>query len=100
MINYVVKILKTQFFTYQKSLTPDEMDIVGWDSWKLFHSFNYTITTNQFHGSIFGKPLSKDRIRLHKVIMKLNDKGWGYTKIHRYLIKNGFEIGTSRTTVD
>ena len=32
--------------------------------------------------------------------MKLNDKGWGYTKIHRYLLKNGFEIGKSRTTVD
>ena len=32
--------------------------------------------------------------------MKLNDKGWGYTKIHRYLLKNGYEIGKSRTTVD
>jgi len=32
--------------------------------------------------------------------MKLHDKGWGYTKIHRYLVKNGFEIGKSRTTVD
>ena len=27
-------------------------------------------------------------------------RGWGYTKIHRHLIKNGFEIGKSRTTVD
>ena len=32
--------------------------------------------------------------------MKLHDKGWGYTKILRYLLKNGFEIGKSRTTVD
>ena len=32
--------------------------------------------------------------------MNLNDKGWGYTKIHRHLVKNGFEIGKSRTTVD
>ena len=32
--------------------------------------------------------------------MKLHDKGWGYTKIHRYLVKNGFKIGKSRTTVD
>ena len=32
--------------------------------------------------------------------MKLNDTGWGYTKIHRYLVKNGFKIGKSRTTVD
>ena len=62
--------------------------------------FDYTITTNQFHGSIYRKPLSKDRIRLHKEIMELHNKGWGYTKIHRYLVKNGFEIGKSRTTVD
>ena len=32
--------------------------------------------------------------------MELHNKGWGYTKIHRYLVKNGFEIGKSRTTVD
>ena len=32
--------------------------------------------------------------------MKLHNKGWGYTKIHHHLIKNGFEIGKSRTTVD
>ena len=32
--------------------------------------------------------------------MKLHNKGWGYTKIHYHLIKNGFEIGKSRTTVD
>ena len=32
--------------------------------------------------------------------MKLQQKGWGYTKIHHHLIKNGFDIGKSRTTVD
>ena len=32
--------------------------------------------------------------------MKLHNKGWGYTKIHRYLVRNGFKIGKSRTTVD
>ena len=32
--------------------------------------------------------------------MKLHNKGWGYTKIHYHLIKNGFEIGKSRTTVN
>ena len=32
--------------------------------------------------------------------MELLDKGSGYTKIHRYLLKNGFEIGKSKTTVD
>ena len=32
--------------------------------------------------------------------MKLHNKGWGYTKIHTHLRKNGFNIGKSRTTVD
>ena len=32
--------------------------------------------------------------------MRLHNKGWGYTKIHRHLLQNGFEIGKSRTTVD
>ena len=40
------------------------------------------------------------RENLHKTIMKLHNEGWGYTKIHRYLRENGFEIGKSRTTVD
>ncbi len=32
--------------------------------------------------------------------MTLHNKGWGYTKIHRHLKKNRFEIGKSRPTVD
>ena len=39
-------------------------------------------------------------MKLHTEIMKLHNKGWGYTKIHHHLIKNGFDIGKSRTTVD
>ena len=32
--------------------------------------------------------------------MELHRKGWGYTKIHHYLIKNDYSIGKHRTTVD
>jgi hypothetical protein len=32
--------------------------------------------------------------------MKLHNEGWGYTKIHKHLVKNGFKIGKSRTVVD
>ena len=32
--------------------------------------------------------------------MKLHKRRWVYTKIHRHLVENGFEIGKSRTTVD
>ena len=62
--------------------------------------FEYTITTNQFYSSSYFKPLTKKQTKLHNEIMRLHNKGWGYTKIHRHLLKNGFEIGKSRTTVD
>ena len=82
------------------SLNGDILDNQGWEKWKPFLCFDYIIVTHQFHPTYYRKLLSKDRIRLHKEIMILYNKGWGYTKIHRHLIKNGFEIGKSRTTVD
>ena len=62
--------------------------------------FDYVITTHEFYSSSYFKPLTKKQTKLHNEIMRLHNKGWGYTKIHRYLIKNGFKIGKSRTTVD
>jgi len=62
--------------------------------------FDYVITTHEFYSSSYFKPLTKKQTNLHSEIMRLHNKGWGYTKIHRYLVKNGFEIGKSRTTVD
>ena len=86
--------------TLHRLLNRKELTIVGWNRWKPFLCFDYIITTNQFHTTNYRKPLSKDRLHLHNEIMRLHKKGWGYTKIHRHLIKNGFEIGKSRTTVD
>ena len=91
---------RKSLFLLNLSLNCNTILNVRWNRWKPFLCFDYTITTNQFHTSTYRKPLSKDRIRLHKEIMKLHDKGWGYTKIHHHLIENGFEIGKSRTTVD
>ena len=62
--------------------------------------FDYVITTHQFYPSPYWKSLSKDKVKLHSEIMKYHNLGWGYTKIHRFLKQNGFEIGNSRTTVD
>ena len=90
----------TNPFTHRKSFNRDTINNRGWDNWRPFLCFDYTITTNQFHTTNYKKPLSKDRIRLHEEIMNLHNKGWGYTKIHRHLIKNEFKIGKSRTTVD
>ena len=88
------------FFTNQNSFDRDTLIYGGCNRWKPFLCFNYIITTHQFHSTNYRKPLSKNRIHLHKEIMKLHNKGWGYTKIHHHLIKNGFEIGKNRTTVD
>ncbi len=76
------------------------MTIVGWNRWKPFLCFDYIITTHQFFPSKYSKPISKDRENLHQEIDKLHQLGWGYTKIHTHLRKNGFNIGKSRTTVD
>ena len=65
-----------------------------------FLVFDYVITTHQFFPSEYSKPISKDRENLHQEIDKLHQLGWGYTKIHTHLRKNGFNIGKSRTTVD
>ena len=62
--------------------------------------FDYVITTHEFYSSSYFKPLTKKQTKLHTEIMILHNKGWGYTKIHRHSLKNGFEIGKSRTTVD
>ena len=62
--------------------------------------FDYVITTHQFFPSEYSKPISKDRENLHQEIDKLHQLGWGYTKIHTQLRKNGFNIGKSRTTID
>ena len=62
--------------------------------------FEYVITTHQFFPSEYSKPISKDRENLHQEIDKLHQLGWGYTKIHTHLRKNGFKIGKSRTTVN
>ena len=43
---------------------------------------------------------SNGRVKLHNEINKLHQKGWGFIKIHAHIIKNGFKIGKSRTTVD
>ena len=43
---------------------------------------------------------TSSRENIHKEIIKLHGQGWGYTKIHKQLIKNGFEVGKSITCVD
>ena len=67
---------------------------------KPFLVFDYYISSNEFSPSqYFSKDISH-RKELHDIIWKFHLQGWGYTKIHQYLLKNDFEIGKSRTCVD
>ena len=62
--------------------------------------FDYSVSLNKFSPSpYFSKDIS-DRKELHDKVWELYSEGWGYTKIHQYLIKNDYEIGKSRTCVD
>ena len=61
-------------YLHLKSLNCDQLSLDTSREKIPYLVFDYTITTNQFHGSIYRKPLSKDRIRLQRVIMKLNNK--------------------------
>ena len=85
---------------YQRSLYSDELCLDVGKEKIPYLIFDYVITTHQFFPSEYSKPISKDRENLHQEIDKLHQLGWGYTKIHTHLRKNGFNIGKSRTTVD
>ena len=53
------------------------------------------LTPSQYHN-----PLSEDKQKLHKEIMKLHNKGLGYKRIHKKLIKNGVKVAKSPNTID
>jgi hypothetical protein len=86
-------------FSFNKrTLFDSDRVIIG--GCKPFLFFEYIIKTQQFNPTPYFNSLTTDRMKLHTETMKLHNKGWGYTKIHHHLIKNGFKIGKSRTTVD
>ena len=63
--------------------------------------FDYEIISHQFNATpYFTKQLSNERIKTQDKVTELRNQGWGYKKIHRYLLKKGFKIGKSRTTMD
>jgi hypothetical protein len=62
--------------------------------------FQFFTKTHHLNNSYYNNLLSKDRQIIHDEVMKLHNEGWGYTKIHKHLLKNGFKIGKSRTVVD
>ena len=67
--------------------------------WRPYLTFDFVLITHQFNPSQYSREF-KDRKPIQDIVMKLHNKGWGYTKIHSHLRENGFKIGKSRTTVN
>ena len=67
--------------------------------WKPYLCFDFVLVSHQFNPTPYFTT-NKDRKSIQEKVWELHNKGWGYTKIHTYLIEKGFQIGKSRTCVD
>ena len=65
--------------------------------WKPYLTFDFVLTTHQFNPTPFFREY-QDRKIVRDKVWELHNKGWGYTKIHHYLVENNFKIGKNRTT--
>ena len=67
--------------------------------WFPFLTFIIEITTNKFNPSPYYKDY-KHRIPIHNRITELMKEGLGYKRIHKVLVKEGFEVGKSPNCVN
>ena len=79
-----------------KSLDCCGVPIVGWI---FFLTFKFELTTNKFNPSPYWKDY-KHRIPIHNRITELMNEGLGYKRIHKVLVKEGFEVGKSPNCVN
>lgn len=86
-------------FTLSYLLNRDTFNNRGWENFYPFLVFEHIVTTHHFSPHQYNRKYHERKLIRDKV-WELHNKGWGYTKIHRYLISNGYEIGKSRTCVD
>ena len=89
----------TNPFTLSYLLDRDTINNRGWGTYLPFLVFEHIITTHQFNPTQYYRKYH-DRKLIRDKVWELHNKGWGYTKIHHYLVDNGYEVGKSRTVVD
>ena len=80
----------------QNSFNRDTIDNVGW---KPYLTFDFVVVSHQFSTT----PLlykNTEQNLIQKKIWELYNQGMTYTKIHRYLVENGYDVSPNRTTVD
>jgi hypothetical protein len=67
--------------------------------WKPYLLIDFLLVSHQFNPTPYFRKY-QDRKPIRDMVWKLHNKGWGYTKIHTYLVEKGFQVGKSRTVVD
>jgi hypothetical protein len=82
-----------------KNLKLFDCDTLENQGWRPYLTFNFVLVSHQFNPTPFFKEY-QDRKVIQDKVWELHNKGWGYTKIHHYLVDNNYDIGKSRTTVD
>jgi len=70
------------------------------DSSVPFLTFNQFIKTHKLNPSQYNNPLTEDRKVIHNEVFRLYNKGLGYKRIHRNMVKNGFDVAKSSTAID
>ena len=67
--------------------------------WRPYLTFDFVVVSHQFNPTPYFTT-NQDRKTIQDKVWELHNQGWGYTKIHHYLVDNGYEVGKSRTVVD
>ena len=80
----------------QNSFNRDTLINVGW---KPYLTFDFVVVSHQFNPTPYFKTY-QDRKPIRDKVWELHKLGWGYTKIHHYLVDNNYDVGKSRTVVD
>ena len=83
----------------RNSFYGDTINNRGWGYYLPFLVFEHIVTTHHFNPTQYFRKY-QDRKVIQDKVWELHIKGWGYTKIHHYLVNNNYEVGKSRTVVD
>ena len=73
--------------------------IVGGFFNRPYLTIDFIVVSHKFNPTPYIRDISH-RKSIHKRIRQLSDQGLGYRRIHRVLVKEGFDIGKSPTCVD
>jgi hypothetical protein len=59
--------------------------------WKPYLTFKFVVVSHQFSTTPYLYHFPKQKLRNNK-IWELYNEGWGFTKIHRYMKENGYQV--------